>query len=460
MSFLKNHSTNSGKRNTGTDNYLHFVIVYSEKITPRLQYITDFIGKEITGNSFELTDDVDVFKNYSGPKINYSGNRINNEQLIINNCPLLFETTIKELNIECFEVKNFKAFFKTTGDYPFDIFAASFYLLSRYEEYLPHKQDMYGRYAHENSLAYREGFLKLPLINIWIEDFKTTIKRKFSLFPFHFSPFTFQPTYDIDEAYSYKHKSWLRTFGGISKSLVKGEWSAVKERLKVIRGKAKDPFDCFDWMDALHEKHKLKPIYFFHVAATNARYDKNILPTEPAMKQLIKRHAEKYRMAVHPSWQSGDDETLLEKEIETLQNITGKKITASRQHYIRFTLPHTFRRLIQAGITDDYSMGYGSINGFRASVASAFYWYDLEKEETTSLLLHPYCFMEANSFFEQKLSSEQAFEEMLQYYHTVKSVNGTMITLWHNTFLGTSELYASWGEQYRKFIEIICSPKV
>jgi hypothetical protein len=215
---------------------------------------------------------------------------------------------------------------------------------------------------------------------------------------------------------------------------VNGKWSAINERLKVIRGNEKDPFDSFDSMDALHEEHHLKPIYFFLLAAANARYDKNILPSQPAMKQLIKRHAEKYPVAIHPSWQSGDDKTLLGKEIETLQTITGKKITASRQHYIRFTLPHTFRRLLQAGITDDYSMGYGSINGFRASVASAFYWYDLEKEQTTQLLLHPYCFMEANSFFEQKLSPEQAFEEMLHYYIIVKSVNGTLITLWHNTF--------------------------
>jgi hypothetical protein len=69
---------------------------------------------------------------------------------------------------------------------------------------------------------------------------------------------------------------------------------------------------------------------------------------------------EKYSIGIHPSWASGDNENLLGSEIETLESATGKKITASRQHYIRFTLPHTFRRLIAAGITDDYSMGYGS----------------------------------------------------------------------------------------------------
>jgi hypothetical protein len=436
------------------------VIVYTHKITPRLRFITDFIGKEITGKPFVLTDDVEVFKNYNGPKINYSNSRISDDELIINNSLLLFETTIKEQDVACFETNGFKAFFKTTGDYPFDVFAASFYLLSRYEEYLPHKKDMYGRYAHENSLAYKEGFLDLPLVNIWVEDFKKVLKEKFPQLTIHYSRFTFQPTYDIDEAYSYKHKGWLRTLGGSLKSIVSGEWSTLSERMKVLNGRLKDPFDSFDEMDALHEKHHLKPIYFFLVPASNARYDKNILPSQPAMQQLIKRHAEKYPVAIHPSWQSGDDESLLEKEIETLETITGKKITASRQHYIRFTLPEGYRRLIRNGITGDYSMGYGSINGFRASVASEFYWYDLEKDETTQLLLHPWCFMEANSFFEQKHSPEQAFEEMLHYYHAVKSVNGTLITLWHNTFLGTAQLYAGWGEQYRKFIETISSPKV
>ena len=84
-------------------------------------------------------------------------------------------------------------------------------------------------------------------------------------------------------------------------------------------------------------------------------------------------------------------------------------------------------------------------------MASPFYWYDLEKEEQTYLLLYPFCYMEANSFFEQKQTPQQALEEMLQYYQTVKSVNGTLITIWHNTFLGTDELYKGWRDAYYQF---------
>ena len=431
------------------------MIVYTNKITPRLQYIADFIGQKITGEAFELTIDNFYFNDYVGPKINYSSSKINDEELIINNCPLLFEDSIKEQTISCFEINGYKAFFKTGGDYPFDIFAACFYLLCRYEEYLPHPKDMYGRYTHENSLAFKEGFLNIPLVNIWMEDFKKALKEKFPSLNLQSSTFNFQPTYDLDEAFAFKNKGVIKTVGGIVRSVVNGEWSVVNERISVLREKNQDPYDAYEWMDKLHEKNNLKPIYFFHVAVKKGRYDKNISPSYPAMQQLIKQHAEKYSIGIHPSWASGDDESLLDEEIKILESASAKKITASRQHYIRFTLPNTFRRLIAAGITDDYSMGYGSINGFRASVTSPFYWYDLKKEQQTRLLLHPFCFMEANSFFEQKYLPQRAYEEMMYYYSTVNEVNGVLITIWHNSFLGSHKLFAGWRDVYEEFVEVV-----
>jgi len=431
------------------------VIVYANKITPRLQYVADFIGRQITGQPFQLTTDTFYFHDYNGPKINYGYEDVTDNEILIVNYPLLFEDSVKKQNIQCFALNDFKAFFKSEGDYPFDIFAAVFYLLSRYEEYLPHEKDEYGRYAHTNSIAFKEGFLNIPLINIWIEDFKKKLKEKFPSLITHNSSFIFQPTYDIDEAYAFKNKNIAKTVGGMAKSVINAQWSMLNERVKVLKGKKSDPYDAYESMDKLHEKNDLTPIYFFHVAHKKGRFDKNIEPTHPAMKELIRQHADKYQVGIHPSWASGDEKDLLNEEIKTLESVTGKKITSSRQHYIRFTLPHTFRKLIGAGITDDYSMGYGSINGFRASVASSFYWYDLKKEEPTNLLLHPFCFMEANSFFEQKYLPQRAYEEMMHYYHAVKGVNGTLITIWHNSFLGNYRSFAGWKEVYEEFIEIV-----
>jgi hypothetical protein len=98
-------------------------------------------------------------------------------------------------------------------------------------------------------------------------------------------------------------------------------------------------------------------------------------------------------------------------------------------------------------------MGYGSINGFRASVASSFYWFDLEKNETTPLQIFPFCFMDANAFYEQKLSPQKAYEELTHYYNTIKRINGLFVIIWHNHFLGSDKTFAGWKEMYELFMK-------
>ena len=428
------------------------MIIYSPVITHRLSYIADLISGILTGQPARLTGRQEEYLAAEGPRINYSAVRIIPDELWIVPHTLLFEKGIKEQVTDCMEWKSLKVFFRTEGDLVFDIFAASFYLLSRYEEYLPHKKDQYGRYAHENSLAYREGFLNRPLVNEWIADLKKIVEFKSSPLPVAHCQFTFLPTYDIDEAWSFKHKLWWRSAGAAIKDLLTGRFGRFRQRRRVLNNREQDPFDSYTWIDDLHRPYSLKPRYFFLVADKTGKYDRNILPAETSLQTLIRQNAEKYSVGVHPSWQSGDDPALIRKEKETIESITKQKLIASRQHFIRFSLPETFRHLLDAGIHEDFSMGYGSINGFRASIAFPFYWYDLEKEQATSLLLYPFCYMEANSFFEQRYTPQQALEEMRHYFREVKKVNGVLISIWHNTFLGTDKLFSGWREVYARFV--------
>jgi hypothetical protein len=364
----------------------------------------------------------------------------------LKNHPLLFEKTIREQLIECFPYQDHKAFFKTAPcDFPFDIFAAAFYLLSRYEEYLSHKEDMYGRYAHENSLAHKENFLQIPLLNFWIKDFAAALAKRFPTLNIKFRPFKYTATYDIDIAWSYKRKGILRNLGGFLKS-------PSLERAAVLTGLREDPFDCYEFLRDLHNRFKLDPIYFFLVASSRSKYDKNISPYNHSMWQLIKRHAKKYRTGLHPSWKSHENISILKKEKKILETAGDTAIAISRQHYIRFSLPVTFERLIETGISDDFSMGYGSINGFRASVASSFYWYNLKAEAVTPLRLHPFCFMDANSFYEQGQTAAGSWEELMHYYQVCQSANGELITIFHNNFLGEARKFEGWKELYVKFI--------
>ncbi len=429
------------------------MLLFSEIITPRLRYITGFIGKELIDEPFLLTDKRTDFEQYTGAKINYSAKRITGQEIQIHPVSLLFETGVQHQEINCFDDKGRKVFFKTSGDLPFDIFATTFYLLSRYEEYLPHAKDMYGRYAHTASLAFKEGFLDQPLVNYWLKDFSALLKMKFPSLTFKEPVFTFLPTYDIDEAFSFRHKGWYRNTGGFLRDLFMGKISDCVHRLQVLAGKKQDPYDAFEIMHRLHDRYQVSPLYFFLLASRKGIYDKNTDPACPVMHTLIRSHGVKYRTGIHPSWQSGDDESLLKEEKDILETLGGKPVMASRQHYLRFTLPDGYRRLLGAGICEDHSMGYGTVNGFRASVAAPFYWYDLGKETTTDLRLYPFCYMDANSFYELKHTPEQALQEMNHYYTEVKNVNGLLITLWHNTFLGTDKKFKGWREVYESFLE-------
>lgn len=429
------------------------VLFFTENNSPRVEYITDLILRQLCCVQPEITTDKSLYQAHNGPKINYSKERIDDNELHIVPHTLLFEEDVHFQVINCSEKNGFKVFFESDGDLGFDVFAASFYLVSRYEEYLPYEDDKYGRFPHEASLAHQEGFIQLPLVNLWAEELKKILRVIFPSLKMPANDFRFIPTYDIDIAFSFRNKGIKRNTGGFFKQVLKGEWTMLKKRIEVVQGDEQDPFDCYEWLDDIHEELNLLPVYFFLVAEKQEGYDKNISPANEEYQQLIKRHAEKYFVGVHPSWQSNSSETILKKEIETVGLLSGNRhIVISRQHYIKMKLPETYRRLINEGIELDFSMGYGTVNGFRASIAAPFKWFDLSKNETTNLTVYPFCFMEANSFYELKQTTEQAYKEMQQLYAVVKKVNGTFVTIWHNHFLGTDPMFAGWKEMYELFL--------
>jgi hypothetical protein len=428
------------------------MILYSPHITPRLKYIVGFCSTELFDEPIRLTSNREHFLGFEGPKINYSTEPIGNVFSIVP-AGLLFEAGITPQPITCVEVDGRKAFFATQGDFAFDIFSAAFYLISRYEEYLPHEKDVYGRYAHTQSLASRESFLDIPLVNYWLQDLRAALGRYYPDVVFRYPAFKFIPTYDIDSAFSYLHKEWWRNLGGAVKALGTGRWGALRQRIAVLQRKRQDPFDAYEWLDSLHLYCRLRPYYFFLVAGRCKGVDRNLPLSSAGFRELIQYHAVGYRLGIHPSWQSGDDEKLLREEIEWLEIVSGQRINRSRQHFIRFTLPETYERLLRHGIDRDFSMGYGTINGFRASAASSFYWYDLGKEETTKLRVFPFCFMDSNAYYKQKYTAAQAMSELLHYYRHTRKVNGLMITIWHNNFLGAGPEFARWREVYEIFLK-------
>ena len=421
------------------------VLLYSPFTTPRLSYIASFIFNERLGLPFRITQNPAELEGFDGVRINYSENLLAFECMQMRPAGFLEERSMRPFVPEYRRNHNQHWLFPvSSGDWPFDLLAACFYLLSRYEEYLPHKKDLYGRFAHQESLAWKLGLLQQPVIDQWISGLAEKLKQRFPRTRFRSPEFSFRPTYDIDNAYAFIHKSVSRKIGGWLRS-------PSLYRLRTLMGAIPDPYDAYDFMDELHARYDLSPLYFFLAAKDVGGYDRNI-ERGRALSALIARHASKYTVGLHPSWKSGESTAVLVEEKNYLETLVAKEVRISRQHFIRYNLPEGYRRLIDAGITDDYSMGYGSINGFRASTGASFKWYDLEKETATGLLVHPFCFMDANAYYEQKLLPGAALDELLHFHRVCKEAGAPLTTIWHNHFLGTAPQFAGWRETYEAFL--------
>ncbi len=426
------------------------IVLYTQQISERLQYIV----QTILNPDIIISCDLENYKGYDGLKINYSAKRILPEELHIRPFGLMTETEIQLHEWECISWNNLTAFCMVAdADIPFDIFSASFYLLSRYEEYLPHEKDEYGRYHHKNSIAFKHHFLDSPIVNLWWIELDKIWKKKLktSVSLLKTTSFKYIPTYDIDVVYQCKGNKLSYNLLSLCASMLKCRMGDVKNKLQYLT-KGIDAFDTFGWLDHEHKQHGLQPVYFLLTLLQKGIHDKNLYANNAALQELYRELSEQYTIGIHPSWQSGDIEPLMGEEMECLQNIIEKPITLSRFHFLRFTIPDYYHKLIGLGIKEDFSMAYGGKNGFRASYANPFYWYDLHHETITDLLIHPFSFMEATAHFTEHKTAEQAYHQMSEQYDLVKRINGEFITLFHNHFLVDDAEWRPWRNMYKTFL--------
>lgn len=437
---------------------LNQILIYSPQTSPRLQYTFAFVFNDLLGIEFSVTKNKEEFKTHVGAKLNYSENQFSDE-LIVYPVRFLFEKGINDQQLSVFDYEETKAFFGTHPRYsmPFDMFAAIFFLVSRYEEYLPHIKDEHERFIPSQSLAKQKEFLHQPVVNIWAEKLKKMIAAQFPDLVFRKNKFTHISTIDVDSVYAYREKGLIRNTGAIIRSAVNADVAGIKKRLQVIAGIEDDPFDTFDFILQLKKKYALEMIFFFLVGDYDVN-DKNISLTNAGFQQLIKSVADYAHVGIHPSYASNKNYEKLSKEIHGLENVLKRDVHQSRQHFLKMTFPYTYRNLIELDITEDYTMGYASEIGFRAGTCTPFYFYDLDLERETKLKIFPFALMDGTLKDALKLSTDEAIKKSKALADEVKKVNGTFITLWHNHSFDESSEWMGWKKVYEE-IAAYCATK-
>lgn len=430
------------------------VLVYVERITPRVKYTIDLVFRILLGWEYLLTNNAAAVHACEGPVLVYSSDPMHFESgLRIRAVDLLFEKGLKEQRLAPAYLEQLPVLFRTHQRYdlPFDPFAAIFYLVARYEEYLPHKADAHQRFQPESSVLHEYNWLEQPLVDHYAILLAVHLRRRWPELPMPQRQYRFVPTIDIDQMYAYREKGLIRLLYALARSAKHQKWTELRQHWQVLKGKASDPFDTYDYLRGIHKKCGGEPVYFF-LLGDYGGYDNAHSPFTGAFKELVKSTADHFKVGLHPSYRSNTEVELIDRERQLLEDILHRPVTLSRQHFLKVTLPGTYQQLMRRDFEADFSMAYASKPGFRSGTASVHPFYDLDSESPTSLLVYPTCVMDTTLQQYLQLSPEQAIEKVKQLIAEVKSVEGTFVSLWHNSSLGDYGPWKGWRRVYEELL--------
>lgn len=444
------------------------LLIFTPHITPRLTYITRLLFERLMEQKTELSSREEDFIAYDGPKFIYDApedlkGRFQHADIeFIPRMPsvgLLFSDRIEpvehrlKLNTDWLH----QPLDGKTVEFPFDLLSSAFYLITRYEEYLSFSADQHGRYPYTESAAWRYGFLTKPVVQLWMQLLVGWLHQHHAGISPQKPVYQYVPTLDIDHCYRFLGRSLMRGTGGMVRSLLQGNLREAVNRIQTVSGRASDPYDVYDFVHQLHCAAQV-PTRWFLLAAAYGGDDNNMDPDHPLFSNLVTELSKWSEVGIHPSMASGMEASKLGAEIKRLEQITGKPVTHSRQHFLRFKLPQTYRDLIDAGITDDYSMGYAGHPGFRAGIAHPFPFFDLDQNRETALMVHPLAVMDVTLRDYLNLDPPDALERIKQMVEVVRLTGGTFMTLWHNESLSDYGHWRGWRDLYEKVVATASSP--
>lgn len=404
------------------------VVVFTEYTTPRLVYVLDFIFKS-KGTDYHITTSIEEFKKIDSIKINYSNVKLHADFQIFPQ-GIIQESQIKN-NYELTFLND-----KWTINQQNDDFAVIFYFLSRYEEYVIKQRDKHDRFSAQDSFIFKNNRLHKPNVDIIVKSIWAILKLDYSIVKHQFKTII---TFDIDSAWAIKNKGFFRSLLSDIKDLTKGR--CIRDKFMVRLNKINDPFDTFS---IIKNTAKTNKVICFFLMANWGKYDKNIHWKNKSFQSLIKNLSESCEIGIHPSYQSYLKPKIIQKEIKRLSDILNYKVFNSRQHFLKLTLPQTYQQLVELGITDDYTMGFADGYGFRAGTSFSFPFFDLSKNEITSLRLHPITYMDGTLNEYLKLNISEAIKVVYQLKKEVQNVGGLFIPLWHNETLNNKGKWQGW----------------
>lgn len=405
------------------------LLIYTQKITPRIVYVFKHICSNILGIPIKFTTKIEEFIAHEGMKLSYGKQALGNE-LFIQKIELLLEQGISEVEIIVQPWGDNFCFFPVSENsaLPFDIFAASFFLLSRYEEYLPHVKDEMGRFPASESVGYQEGFLQSPVVDIWSYKFKEILEERFPKLELKERKYNARAIVAVDHVFNFQNKGFLRSLIGLQRDLVQLQFQKVADRIQVLLKLKKDPLDTFEALINFHKEHKVPLLFMFQLSDFSI-YDRNINYNRIPYRSIIKYVGDYSKVGLIPGHFAYENVKTLRKEKLRMENIVHMPLERVMNTNQNLNIPEFYNFLTELEIPQDYSMGYPETLGFRAGTCGPFLFYDINTESTLPLKVHPYVF---NSSIAEDKNAKEMTNAVAKLIKEVKDVDGSFKAVFKN----------------------------
>lgn len=312
-----------------------------------------------------------------------------------------------------------------------DIVYAAFFFASRAEELINLQRDEHDRFAAKFSVLGQKSRMQIPRL----DEYARLVLKQLNM-PLPEPGFGhIYLTHDIDAIAQYRH---LRgAIGGVLRGESEKVWAALKEIHK-------DPLYTFPWLIAQDARLPQADSIYFVKHTHGKGYDYPQYPLwgrdYKRLKKLL-RHSNAY-LGIHGSYYG---------EIPKI-----KYSKMYRAHYLRASIDQ-LQRLVDAGYTDDFTMGFADQAGFRLQTSRAIRWINPKTMQLTPLMLHPLIIMDCtlSQANYMNLTEDEAYFLCERLIDKVRLHHGDLCLLWHNSNIIPGTYHKALYEKVINYIRFL-----
>jgi peptidoglycan/xylan/chitin deacetylase (PgdA/CDA1 family) len=327
-----------------------------------------------------------------------------------------------------------------------DLFGASFFLLTRYEEAVLSQRDEHGRFPAEASIT--AEFLDRPLVNEYAELLWSKLEQQWPRLERRLREFRVLPSHDVDIPFG-ERRSLRNAVGDVVRRRDPAlAWRSVT--------KHEDLSDTFDFLMDASERHGVRSAFFFIAAhGPEDRIGDGYSLDDPRVRALLRRiHVRGHEIGLHGSYASRDDPARVGAELETLRDACAtegieQESWGGRQHYLRWAAP-MWSAYEDAGLAYDTSVSFADRPGFRAGICCEYPVFDLAERRTLRLRERPLVAMDATLLQYLRLDEGSTLARLAALKDTCRRFGGDFTLLWHNDRL-------FWRGARRVYTEVLAA---